>query len=248
MVGLAFMVSCCVRADDTWAFGRGLITHPTLEGPEAYVYTHVDPNQLEYGLPGISYKPVRSASLKAVSVLMRGDPSDVFTHYFGVYLNTMENFQTNALGGQSFLFDPGQPSTFAVEPWEPDGVATDFLVITLTFSEPLALSPDHSWMISPVIELDAFQDSDYVPSMIACQSSSHWDQPSSLGPKIDQYSTQSSTFPLQTQLAADLLVSVAPAPQAPLPVLAFNTGLLGLQLTKRSIELRLFTVLNAAIW
>lgn len=222
VAGLAMMLSSSARAADAWAFGGELIAHATQEGHQAYLFTHRDPNQQECGLPGIAYKPTHRVGLKAVSILMKGDPSDVSTHYFGVYVNTVEGFRTNSLLGQFYQFNPGKPSTFVVEPWEPNGTATDMLLITLIFAEPIELTPDHSWMISPVIKLDAFQDADYLPSMVACQSSFTGRIRRPPTGKIDEYASQTITFEggeyvtrttsvaMASQFAADLLISAPP--------------------------------------
>ena len=222
VAGLAMMLTFSAQSADKWAFGGELFANLTSEGQQAYLFIHKNPSQKDCGLPGIAYKPTHRVGLKAVSVLMKGDPSDIATHYFGVYVNTLENFRSNALRGQFFQFDPGQLSTFVAEPWEPNGTATDLMIITLIFSQPVELTPDHSWMISPVIKLDAFQDQDYLPSMIACQSSSvgKFRRPS--GFKIDEYASQtvtleggeyvtrSSSVAVSSQFAADLLISAPP--------------------------------------
>ncbi len=222
VAGLAMMLAYSAQSADKWAFGGELFAHATQDGQQAYLFVHKNPSQQDCGLPGIAYKPAHRVGLKAVSVLMKADPSDVSTHYFGVYVNTLEGFRTNALLGQFFQFDPSQPSTFVAEPWEPNGTATDFMIITLIFNQPVELTPDHSWMISPVIKLDVFLDQDYLPSMIACQSSSVGKARRPTIFKIDEYSTQTvtleageyvtrrSSVPVASQFAADLLISTPP--------------------------------------
>ena len=223
ILGLALMMSWSARSDDAWVFGRELLKHPTQDGQQAFVFSHMDPRQMDYGLPGISYKPIRRVSLKALSILIQGDPSDIDSHYLGVYINTEENLKTDVLRGQAFLFNPSLASSVTVEAWEPDGIPTDFLSVTLTFPQPVELSPDHVWMISPYIKLDAFQDNGFIlPSMVASQSSESWGQGTLLGEKVDQYASQTVTFEdgefitrsssvnLTSQFAADLLISTTP--------------------------------------
>ena len=259
---LALTCSWTARSEDVWAFERELLTHPAQDGQQAFLYTHQIPTQQDYGLPGISFKSARRAALKAVSVLMQGDASDISTHYFSVYVNTVENFRTNALMGQSFLFDPAVESSFKVEAYEPDGLPTDYLLVTLTFPQSVELAGGQAWMISPVIELASPLDNGFfLPSMVASYSTALWEQGGLLGPKVDEYVTQTITpesgtvvtettsVQLTSQFAADLLISTTPRQQGDgSPRLALAANVEGLQLSWGSPGWNLFATADFVTW
>ena len=149
-----------------------------------------------------------------------------------------------------------------MEAWEPDGIPTDFLSVTLTFPQPVELSPDHVWMISPYIKLDAFQDNGFIlPSMVASQSSESWGQGTLLGEKVDQYASQTVTFEdgefitrsssvnLTSQFAADLLISTTPRQEgdgSPQLTVTSNNSLL--QITWPAAGFSLFSTLDFINW